>query len=604
MAKSYLGIDVGNNTLKIVELEKSGNSVLLKNYHIESLRDVALLESDGTKERVILQKIERFLKDRKIKTDKVNIAISSHSVFTRLVKLPSVDKNKLEQIVKYEAQQQIPFPIDEVVWSYQLLDAADGSGDISALLVAVKSEVAYNTFSFYESKRFMIDVIDISPLSLANSIYHSKEIDKSSSNAIINLDATTTNIIIVENGLIWTRMIPMGGMRLTENIADALNISVDEAEQLKCAYKGESDDQATAVIKECIENYVSKLLAEIVRSIGFYRTQFLGGVINKFLLCGGAVSLEHFQYKLREKYKDANIDTVDVFNNIEVDEGILKTDDFAIHKPLLGQAVGLALRGVEDCPLEVNLVPEALKRKRFFASQEKYVFMAGILIIVLMFGFFAYFKQISSIDENSLETMNKIVEEAKRMVEQKKQLDKDMALTDRKHQVLKEYMRMRSFWLDLMLEIESIIPKNTWLTDVYPDYEKEQRESKKASARGSRSSGKSRGRAISRTTVIKSKEDSESEVRSFKGISVVYIEGRTTGIYKDLIQFRDALKKSLYVRDEDGGADIKSARILDSGEREFVMSMKLEKPILEKALKMFEKKEDDKKKRKKRRKAR
>lgn len=599
MAKSYLGIDVGSNTLKIAELERVGNSVVLKNYHVESLRDVALLEADGTKERVILQKIERFLKDKKIKTDKVNIAVSSQSVFTRLVKLPAVDKNKLEQIVKYEAQQQIPFPIDEVVWSYQLLDAVDGSDDISALLVAVKSEVAYNTFSFYESKKFLIDIIDISPLALANSIAFAGEIDKEISNAIINLDAFTTNIIIIENGLIWTRMIPLGGMHLTESIAGALNISIDEAERLKCAFKGESDDEASVVINGCVDKYVTKLIAEIVRSIGFYRTQFLGSNINKFMLSGGAVALESFQYKIKEKYNDATIEIVDIFNKVEVKESILKDDDFIMHKSLLNQAVGLALRGVADCSLEINLVPEALKRKRFFATQEKYVFMSGILITTLMISLVFYFMQITAIDKESLSTMKDIIEEVRVLEEQKKTLEKDFMIVDRKHTVVNEYMRMRSFWLDLLLEIESIIPKNTWLTDVYPDYEKEQRESKKTAARSARKARGSRGRAISRAIVGKGKEDQDGEPESFNEISIVYIEGRTTGIYKDLIQFRDALKKSLYIKDEDGGADIVSARILDSGEREFVMSMKLETPIIKKMQQMFEEKEDATKTKKK-----
>src|SRR5216110_2248997 len=143
-SKSFLAIDFGAGTLKVAEFETTeAGGLRLKQYGLKSLGAEGAQES--TREATILKALQGMLVEKGIKSKTVNVCAPGFHVFSKFVKLPPVDAGKVTQIIQYEAQQNVPFPLAEVVWDYQILGSTPG-GELEVLLVAIKSDIVEGLF--------------------------------------------------------------------------------------------------------------------------------------------------------------------------------------------------------------------------------------------------------------------------------------------------------------------------------------------------------------------------------------------------------------------------------------------------------------------------
>src|SRR5204863_9723938 len=192
-------------------------------------RDLAI-ENPGEPIRhaQITATIREVLKELGIKSGKVNYAVAGQSVFARFVKLPSVEEEKIERIIAFEAQQNVPFPISEVVWDYQLV----GSGtdeQLQVVLVAIKSDLLEALNGAVEAAGLRPVIIDVATMALANAFrYNYDEFEGCS--LLIDIGARTTNLIFIEQDKIFTRNVPIGGSSITSALAKELNESFSRAE--------------------------------------------------------------------------------------------------------------------------------------------------------------------------------------------------------------------------------------------------------------------------------------------------------------------------------------------------------------------------------------
>jgi Tfp pilus assembly protein, ATPase PilM len=225
---------------------------------------------------VILKKFLR--KEKDLRTIRTGIAIAGQSAFVRMVKVPATASQKLRQIVLYETQQQVPFPIKDVVWDFQIYGR--DKNNLSVLLAAVKKELILSVTAVARTCGLEVEFVDVSNLSLYNCLqYFYRDLSQT---LVLDLGAKTTNIVVINGGKVWTRSLPIGGEDITEALSRALSVERAEAEQIKkdhgkavLLYFGQKStvDTQEQKIAMAITGVLTDMTNEIVKTLNFYKSQ-------------------------------------------------------------------------------------------------------------------------------------------------------------------------------------------------------------------------------------------------------------------------------------------------------------------------------------------
>ena len=292
-------------------------------------------------------------------------SLGGQMVFPRFAKFPAIgDKAKLEQLVHYEVEQNVPFPIDEIVCDHQFLGTSE-DGDLAAMIVAAKLEGVRAVTDAVASAGLKAAVVDVSPIAVLNALRFSQPQQQGCS-VILDIGAKTTNLILVEGARVYNRSIPVAGNTITKEIAQAFGCSFEEAEQLKIergyvALGGvtEDADEITDRVSKVIRTVLTRLHAEISRSINFYRSQQGGAAPSRLFLTGGTVRLPQLDQFFMESLQ-VDVEYLNPFTAVrvggKVNAAALESDAFT-----LVESVGLALR-MTDIPglIRINLMPPEL----------------------------------------------------------------------------------------------------------------------------------------------------------------------------------------------------------------------------------------------------
>ncbi len=382
MRKSSVCFDIGSDSLKmaVMSADEQGPPQL-DDFAVVSLGvppDTALDERN----RIVAQTIRFMLDERKLKPKTVYLSLSGQSVFVRFVKLPAVEETKIAQIVRYEAQQQVPFPIDEVEWDHQVI--GDASGDeIDIVLVAIKTEIVSGLVEAIRRQHIEVEAVDVASLALYNAmIYNEGPFDATT--ALIDLGAKTTSLIIAEGINLWSRAIPIGGDNVTEAIAKELQISTDEAGKLqRLARVGEAEaagsDEQVRRASEAVTKVVNRLLAEVRRSIGYHRTQAHGAPVQRVLLSGGVSFIKGLAAFLADKLR-VDVTPLSPLAKIDVSPGV-DAEALKVQRCLLGDVVGLGLRAAGRGIIETNLLPKAIAYQRELSKKKVFIVGAAACLI-------------------------------------------------------------------------------------------------------------------------------------------------------------------------------------------------------------------------------
>src|SRR4051812_16833513 len=225
-----LALELGTQTVTLAELKaaQDGGLTLVNVSSRELLADPA---ADSTRQAQARMAITEMVTAMGYKGQAINYAIASQSVFTRFVKLPSVGEEQVDQIVTFEAQQNVPYPINEVVWDYQLVETGDSS-QVEVVIVAIKSDLLDEINEAVEGSNLRASTIDVSPMAAYNA-YRYNYSDLAGCSLIIDIGARTTNLIFVEPKKVFSRSIPTGGNTITGAIAKDFNEPFQGAEERK-----------------------------------------------------------------------------------------------------------------------------------------------------------------------------------------------------------------------------------------------------------------------------------------------------------------------------------------------------------------------------------
>ena len=388
-AAAFLGIDIGASGVKAVLMarEPSGRMRLLEcvSESCAMPRHAAGLEPDTVAEslRRILKKIPALPR-----RTRVGVAITGQSAFVRLVKIPAAGSKKLRQIILYETQQQIPFPVSDVVWDFQVCGRSQQQ--LQVLLAAVKKDLINSLITITEAAGLDIEFIDVSNLALYNCLeYFYPNLNRT---LIVDIGAKTTNLVVVSEGKIWTRSLPIGGDDMTEAISRHTGIDIAAAEELKQRQANEpvlppvaaqrAPDQGQKV-SAAITDVLTDLNNEIVKTLKYYRSQDAhAGEFIKVLLTGGVSRTKNLAMFLQSSLS-LPVEKINFFNFVAFNPRI----NLHVNEEI-GSAIGLALRGMGRSALSINLLPEEQLQIREFRQKQAGI-LGGILCLVLSACFWA-----------------------------------------------------------------------------------------------------------------------------------------------------------------------------------------------------------------------
>src|SRR5436305_13654595 len=231
MASNFAwGIDVGNRALKAVKLVREGDGLRVDDFEV--IEHESVLSSAGdNREQLISAALSSFVQRHPFKGGQVAIGVSGQSSFARFIKLPPVEERKIPEIVRFEAIQQIPFPLDDVEWSYQLFRGED-SPDVEVGIFAMRKELINQHIKYFTDQDLNVQVVQMNPLAVYNALQHDGRFDNGTT-MVIDLGAENTDLLIADNDTIWMRSIPIGGNNFTETLVKAFKLNFAKAEELK-----------------------------------------------------------------------------------------------------------------------------------------------------------------------------------------------------------------------------------------------------------------------------------------------------------------------------------------------------------------------------------
>jgi type IV pilus assembly protein PilM len=461
--KSFLTVDFGAGSLKLAEFEiNEAGGLRLDNFVIKPLGLEGSQES--TREKAILQALQSALTEKAIKSKVVNVCAPGFHVFSKFVKLPPVDAAKVGQIIQYEAQQNVPFPLAEVVWDYQILGSA-ASGELEVLLVAIKSDIVEGLFRVADQAKLNLNLCDASPAALCNAFrYNYPELEDCT--MLLDIGAKTSNLLFFEKGKVFSRSINLGANTITQDFATEAKLKFDDAERIKIAegfvslggaYE-EPENPHQAAISKIARQFMTKLHIQVNQTMQFYRGQQGGGAPQRLFLSGGASIMPYTAQFFAEKL-NVPVEYFNPFRNVQINPA-LNLEELSRVAHGLGEVVGLGLRNLANCPVEMNLMPESTLRWQSF-NQKKPYFVATVIslgVVALAVGFL--FQKLATNKSKEIERLEPKMTELDAKWEKFNREYKKLKQSQTEADQLANWMQQRYYWGDFLTEMRKALVRS------------------------------------------------------------------------------------------------------------------------------------------------
>jgi type IV pilus assembly protein PilM len=345
-SKSLVGLDIGSSAVKAIELKPAGKVYRVAAFGSQAVPPDSIVDGaiiDGT---AVIEAIRRLFDGMKVKTKDVAASLSGNAVIVKKISLPSMTEAELAESIYWEAEQYIPFDIQDVNLDYQILDrGVGGKSTMEVLLVAAKKEkIADYTGVIGQAGRVAV-VIDVDAFALQNAYEVNYGTEPTAVVVLLNAGASATNINILHGDQsVFTRDISTGGNAYTEALQKELNLPFEQADELKRggAVDGVSFDDARPVLRAVTEN----VMLEVQKTFDFFKTSAASDRITRIVVSGGASRAEGFAEMLTERFQ-APVELFDPFKRVAFDAAKFRVNATDV-APTAAVAVGLALRRAGD----------------------------------------------------------------------------------------------------------------------------------------------------------------------------------------------------------------------------------------------------------------
>jgi len=459
--KSFLAVDFGAGSLKLAEFEvNEAGGLRLKQFVIRSLGLVS--SQEAKREAVILKALQEVIAEGGIRAKNVNVCAPGFHVFSKFVKLPPVEAGKVTQIIQYEAQQNVPFPLAEVVWDYQILGTA-ASGDLEVLLVAIKADIVEGLFRVAETVGLRLQLCDVSPAALCNAFrYNYGELEDCT--MLLDIGAKTSNLLFFEKGKVFSRSINLGANSITQDFANEAKLKFDVAEKIKIdegfvslggAYE-EPENPNQAAISKIARQFMTRLHIQVNQTLQFYRGQQSGSAPQRLFLSGGASIMPYTAQFFAEKL-GVPVEYFNPLRSVQIDPTV-NLEELARVAHSLGEVVGLGLRNLAHCPVELNLMPESTLRWQSF-NQKKPYFIATLASLVMMAFAVGYlFKKQAGVKRDQAAKLDEAIQPLQaKEVQFKRSYYGDWKKATNELAQITTWMEDRYYWADVLKELRRVL---------------------------------------------------------------------------------------------------------------------------------------------------
>lgn len=465
-----LSLNLGSQTVGLAEFRTQPNGgLILAGYRLREL--LAEAGNDAVRNTQISAAVREMMGELQLKGGSVNYCVAAQSVFARFVKLPAVEEEKIERIIAFEAQQNVPFPIDEVVWDYQLV-GSQADAELQVVLVAIKSDLLDGISAAVEEPGLKTSLVGVATMELYNAFRYSYS-ELHDCSLLVDIGARTTNLLFIEPGKIFSRSVPIGGNSISAAIAKEFGEPVAAAEfrkksvgfvSLGGAYTEPGDADVTRVSK-IVRNTMTRLHSELMRSISHYRAQQQGSAPARVFLCGGTASMRYMREFFQEKLQ-LPVEFFHPLRNVAVAETV-PAAEVAHSSHLLGELVGLALRSATTCPMELNLRPASVVRAQSLTRRRPFFMLAAACFILGLLGWGFYYARAGAVTRKAADQLGEKVGDMRRVAVQMDAVRKQTAALDGVANPLAAAVNDRSFWPEIIEDLNARLPKEPiWITEL------------------------------------------------------------------------------------------------------------------------------------------
>jgi type IV pilus assembly protein PilM len=389
------GIDIGQCALKALRLEQVNGVVTATAFdYVEHPK--ILSQPDANPDELTREALEKFLSRNPTKGDLVAMSVPGQSGLARFVKLPPVEEKKIVDIVKFEAKQQIPFPLDEVVWDYQKVSegtVTDGFAmDTEIGLFAMKRDMISRFIGHFQAVKLEVHHVQMTPLALANFVTYemlkrggidgeappAQAVGKKKCVVALDIGTEGSNLIITDGArIIWQRPIPVGGNHFTRALTKELKLTFAKAEHLK---RNAAKSPELANILKALRPVLQEFVGEVQRSLGYFTNTHRDAQVEYMVGLGSAFKLPGLQKFLADKLS-LEVRKIDKFARVS-GEAVAAAPVFRENILSFPVAYGLALQGLGTARLTTNLLPPEITFERKIRAKKPYAVAAAAALLL------------------------------------------------------------------------------------------------------------------------------------------------------------------------------------------------------------------------------
>ncbi len=349
-----VGLDIGSSSVKIVQLKQSAKGYALERFGIRWLDPELIVDGTVMDSGRVVEAIKGLLEEQKVKSREVALSVSGHSVIVKKISLPPMSEEELEESIKWEAEQYIPFDINDVNLDFHILgsgEALEGREQMSVLVVAAKKDKLTEYTSLVAEAGLTPVVVDVDAFTIENMFSVNYDTRPDEVVALVNVGASVMNINVLKGGLSsFTRDVNVGGNRYTETLQRECALSYEQAEQAKRGEAVEAGPEGTPpdpeAVKRILQSVHAEIAAEVARTLDYFKTTSMQERIDRVIFSGGVAKMVDCVQFLGERLASP-VEVANPFARVEIVKGIDR-DYIAEMAPLAAVGFGLALRKVGD----------------------------------------------------------------------------------------------------------------------------------------------------------------------------------------------------------------------------------------------------------------
>lgn len=410
--KAAWGIEIGAYAIKAIRLERDGQDVSVSDFAVIPHKKV-LTTPDLDRDEMIRLGLGQFISQKTLENEHLVMSVPGHSAFARFAKLPPVEPKKVPDIVKFEAVQQIPFPIEEVEWDYQTFTSPD-SPETEVGIFAITRERVQHMLHLYGELGVSPERLTLSPVAVYNAMSYDHNLaERKDPVMFLDIGTQATDVIIANEGRCWIRTFPLGGTHFTEAIASAFKLSYSKAEKLKLEA---ATSKYAKQIMQAMRPVFSDLLQDLQRSIGYYHSMHRDVELNTIVGIGSTFKIPGLRKFIGQQLQ-VNVLRLDEYKKIQVTGR--EAASFAEHAVNFAPAYGLALQGVGLAQIDANLVPiNSLREQMWHGKTKWFAAAAAIVILGSVMTLYRPFTDGAAVADQPPSDVSFVVNEGKRIKQQ------------------------------------------------------------------------------------------------------------------------------------------------------------------------------------------